>query len=397
MKLLEIREGSFPFYVPHPRSHSNTPQRSDIVFFNPKQEINRDFSVLALRAYAKIMNRPDLSVCEPLCGTGIRSCRYSRETPVSTIYCNDVSARAIELTRKNISRLPNPQAEQFHVYQMECNDFLRKCLHERRYFDVVDIDPYGTPVPYVQNSIHASVLNGLLAFTATDLATLAGVYPQALYARYGISHFDSRLGNVHELAMRLFIAGVQQIGLKLGQSIVPILAFYHRHFIRTFFLRKRGVKASLEDVGVIHCCKKCSNRFFTYIGDKTRTCISCDSTKTMSVGPIFLGKMQQTTYLESMRDDPHIRNLGTEKKLTKLFSRILAEQSVEIPWSFDIEGLAKKYRTKVPSINLIIEKLRDMGYKTSKTHYSGMSIKTEAPETDISTLLRDLNIQTKFN
>ncbi|MFW9855426.1 MAG: hypothetical protein ACFFFG_10200 [Candidatus Thorarchaeota archaeon] len=397
MKLIEIREGSFSFYVPYPESHSNIPQRSDVVFFNPEQEINRDFSVLALRAYAKAMKRTDLSVCEPLCGTGIRSCRYSLESPVSTIYCNDLNARAIELTRKNVSRLPNLQSQQFHIYQMECNDFLRKCLHEGRYFDVIDIDPYGTPVPYVQNSIHASVLNGLLAFTATDLATLAGVYPQALYARYGISHFDSRLGNVHELAMRLFIAGVQQIGLKLGQSIVPILAFYHKHFIRTFFLRKRGVRPSLEDVGVIHSCKKCLNRYFTHIGEKTRACISCESTKTMSVGPIFLGKMQQTTYLESMKDDPHLGNLGTEKQLTKLFSRILSEQTVDIPWSYDIESLAKKYHTKVPPINLIIEKLRDLGYKTSKTHYSGMSIKTEAPETDIRILLRDLTIQTKFN
>jgi tRNA (guanine26-N2/guanine27-N2)-dimethyltransferase len=390
MKLLEVKEGSFSFYVPHPQNRSNIPRRSDVVFFNPEQEINRDFSVLALRAYAKLMDKTDLSICEPLCGTGIRSCRYSLESPVSSIFCNDLNARAIELTQRNISRLPNPYSKLIHVYRMECNDFLRKCLHEGRYFDVVDIDPYGSPVPYLQNAIHASVLKGLLAFTATDLATLVGVYPQALYARYGTSHFDTRLGNVHELAMRLFIAGVQQIGLRLNQSIVPILAFYHRHFIRVFFLRKRGVTQALKNLGFIHGCKQCTNRYSTYVGDKIRRCISCGSSKTMSVGPIFLGMMQQKAYLETMQKDSHIKNLGTQKHLTKLLSLMLAEQTVNVPWSFEIERLAKKYQTRVPSTNLLIEKLREHGYSSTQTQFSGTTIKTEAPETEIREILQYL-------
>lgn len=390
MRMLEVREGSFSFYVPHPQNNRNIPRRSDVVFFNPEQEINRDFSVLALRAYAKLMNKTELSICEPLCGTGIRSCRYSLESPVSSIFCNDINDRAIELTRKNISSLPNLLRQRFRVYKMECNDFLRKCLTEGNYFDVVDIDPYGTPVPYVQNSIHASVLNGVLAFTATDLATLVGLYPQSLYAKYGISHFDGRLGNVHELAMRLFIAGVQQIGLRLDQSLVPILAFYHRHFIRVFFLRKRGVKRALKHLGFIHGCRQCTSRYFTHVGVKKRVCSRCDSAMVMSIGPIYLGKTQQKGYLETMGNDVHIKSLGTKKRLTKILSRMLAEQTVNIPWSFEIERLAKKNRVRVPSTSLVIEKLREQGYKSTQTHFSGTTIKTEAHETEISAILQYL-------
>ncbi|MFX0185281.1 MAG: hypothetical protein ACFE95_19540, partial [Candidatus Hodarchaeota archaeon] len=83
MKTNEIKEGLGTFLVAASNNSDNIPRRSDDVFFNPHQEINRDISILTLRAYSKINEIQELTVCEPLCGSGIRSCRYAQETPSS--------------------------------------------------------------------------------------------------------------------------------------------------------------------------------------------------------------------------------------------------------------------------------------------------------------------------
>ncbi|MFX0152182.1 MAG: hypothetical protein ACFFAJ_15455, partial [Candidatus Hodarchaeota archaeon] len=186
MKTNEIREGLGTFLISSPRTNDNIPRKSDEVFFNPHQEINRDFSVLTLRAYSKINKRPNLTVCEPLCGSGIRSCRYALETPSSLIYCNDVNSNAVEIARKNIERLPNNLAEKIHLFNTECNEFLQKLYGNHIIFDFIDIDPFGTPIPFVQSSTKLINVSGLLAFTATDLASLVGLYPRALYAKYSV-------------------------------------------------------------------------------------------------------------------------------------------------------------------------------------------------------------------
>ena len=48
------------------------------VFYNPVMELNRDFAVLVLQAYQRMVNR-EISVCEPLAGCGIRGIRFVAE------------------------------------------------------------------------------------------------------------------------------------------------------------------------------------------------------------------------------------------------------------------------------------------------------------------------------
>ncbi|UCG90274.1 MAG: hypothetical protein JSU57_00685, partial [Candidatus Heimdallarchaeota archaeon] len=126
MKLVEIQEGVGTFLVPKSNINDHIPRRSDEVFFNYHQEINRDLSVLALRAYGNKNSKSDLKVCEPLCGTGIRSARYALETPTSSIYCNDINSKAVHITQENINRLPSTIAKRIQLFNMDCNSFLQK-------------------------------------------------------------------------------------------------------------------------------------------------------------------------------------------------------------------------------------------------------------------------------
>ncbi|UCE13319.1 MAG: hypothetical protein JSV04_14180 [Candidatus Heimdallarchaeota archaeon] len=390
MRLVEIQEGLGTFFVPPPKGDDSIPRRSDEVFFNFHQEINRDFSVLMLRAYARKNSKASLTVCEPLCGSGVRSIRYALETPTSSVYSNDINPKAIMVAEKNIKRLSKEIAQKIQLFNMECNSFLQSLNNTDEIFDFVDIDPYGTPIPFVHNSIRLVNLHGLLAFTATDLASLVGLYPKALYAKYGVSQFDSGIGNIHEIAARVLITGIQHVGLTLGQSLIPIVTFYHRHYIRCFLSRERGVDRVVDQTGFIFKCGNCQTRYKRILGEKDTTCPVCNGNKGMKVGPLYLGKIHQIDYLSLMLSDEHLQHVGTRKRLSKVLPLMIEEGSLDLPWSFDIPQLAKKTGVQVSSIKQIATILHEMGYICHKTHFSGTSLKTNASETEVCSVLRSL-------
>ncbi|MFX0172835.1 MAG: hypothetical protein ACFE9L_13040 [Candidatus Hodarchaeota archaeon] len=393
MKTNEIREGLGTFLISSPRTNDSIPRRSDDVFFNPHQEINRDLSVLTLRAYSKINEKKKLTVCEPLCGSGIRSCRYALETPSSEIYCNDFNPNAVEVAQKNIERLPNSLAKKINLFNIECNEFLQKLYVKHMIFDFIDIDPFGTPIPFVQNSTQLINVSGLLAFTATDLASLVGLYPRALYAKYSVGQFDARIGNIHEIAARALITGIQHVGLTLNQSLIPVLTFYHRHFIRTFLIRKRGVDQTLNQTGFISFCPDCQTRFTKILGEKNFICPICSKSVNPGLGPLYLGSIQNKEYLVAILQDEHLHRLGTQKKLSKVIPLMLEETSIGIPWSFDIPKLAKKIGVPVPPLNQVSKILTNKGFQSSKTHFSGTSLKTNADETELLSIIYSLKLK----
>ncbi|MHA1973787.1 MAG: hypothetical protein ACTSW1_12385 [Candidatus Hodarchaeales archaeon] len=386
MKYREIEEGKRKYIT---LSSNLVPRKKDDAFFNVHQQINRDLSVLVLRSYSKIRSIDAIKICEVFCGIGIRSCRYALETPSSKVFCNDLNQNALEISRRNIERLPFEYSSKIRLFSQEANLFLQHLNSKDHVFDFVDIDPYGTPIPFIQNAIQITNKNGILGITATDLATLAGVYPRALYAKYGLTTYDKRLGNVHEIAARSMIAGVQKVGLGQNQSLIPIITLYYRHFIRSFFMRYRGVKRVLDQTGFIIQCRNCL-KIFTRPLDKHGRCPSCGSDKEWKIGPFFIGPIHQKEFLESINQDLHINNLGTKKKLKKIINLMIEESKVDLPWSFDIPIICDEIGTQVPSINELISELSELGYTTARTHFSGMTIKTNAPLIELYKILRHL-------
>lgn len=55
---------------------------------------------------------------------------------------------------------------------------------QRKYFDLIDIDPYGSASPFLNAAVQAICPGGLLALTCTDMAVLCGVHPGTCFAKY---------------------------------------------------------------------------------------------------------------------------------------------------------------------------------------------------------------------
>jgi tRNA (guanine26-N2/guanine27-N2)-dimethyltransferase len=91
-----------------------------------------------------------------------------------------------------------------------------------------------------------------------------------------------------------------------------------------------------------------------------------------------------------MQCDEHLTKLGARKKLSKLIRLMLEESSINIPWSYEIPNIAQKIGTTVPAINIVISKLKELGYDGYRTHFSGTSLKTNAQEPDITAVVNSL-------
>lgn len=56
---------------------------------------------------------------------------------------------------------------------------------QRAHFDVIDLDPYGSAMPFLESSLGVLKNGGLLAVNFTDMAVLCGQKHHVCSYRYG--------------------------------------------------------------------------------------------------------------------------------------------------------------------------------------------------------------------
>lgn len=166
-----VTEGTTRVLVPKLRAFVK--QTSDYapskapVFYNPAMALNRDLAVVTLQTYQRMSER-ELVCCEPLAGCGIRGVRLANEVEgVHKVVINDISPEASRLTEHN-AKLGN-SVKKIEVANEDANLLLSRYAAPRKRFDYIDIDPFGSPAPYLDSALRAIRDGGLLALTATDM------------------------------------------------------------------------------------------------------------------------------------------------------------------------------------------------------------------------------------
>jgi len=181
-----IQEGKVKVLVPKLRAFVTSPSEyapsKAPVFYNPVMELNRDIAVLVLQAYQRTLDR-EISICEPLAGCGIRGVRFAVEVEaVKNVVINDINVKAFQLASYNVQI--NGLNDRVLVKNEDANLLLSSHGAPRKRFDAIDIDPFGSPAPYLDSAIRALRNGGLLCLTATDMAPLCGVHPKACIRKY---------------------------------------------------------------------------------------------------------------------------------------------------------------------------------------------------------------------
>lgn len=97
-------------------------------------------------------------------------------------------------------------------------------------YDVVDLDPYGTPAHLLDAAVQAVADGGLLCVTATDMAVLCGNSGEVCWTKYG--SYPLHRSYCHEGALRILLACIESHANRHKRYIVPLLAVHVDFYIR---------------------------------------------------------------------------------------------------------------------------------------------------------------------
>ncbi len=344
VEFVPYREGKVELLVPDP---NRSWQSADVpVFLNPRAaRVNRDVSVLAL----SVLKPKD--VLDGMAATGIRGVRYFVESGIPEVVFNDVNPTAIQLARRN--------AEKYNVnarfYQ---RDFRVLCNEER--FWTVDLDPFGSPAPFIWAAARAVRSGGYLLVSATDTRPLSGASPKQALAKYGAILWKPEW--YPELMVRVLYFLLFHAAAIHGKGIEPILAFTYEHHVRVVArLREKPslVTKNVRQIGYYELDGK-------------------------QYGPIWTGPLQDRELAEKaleLWDDDY----------TKASRKILDLASREPPvlGYYNVHFWAERLKLRqIPRFDAIISALRERGFVAERTLWSDKGIKTDADPMTFEEVLR---------
>ncbi|KAF2425226.1 TRM-domain-containing protein [Tothia fuscella] len=391
------------------------------------------------------------TILDALSATGLRALRYAKELEFTTsITANDLSAKAVQSIELNIKHnglegkiktaTGNANA---HMYQFVGQEGRGGLGHQ---YDVIDIDPYGTAVPFLDAAVQAVTDGGLLCVTCTDTAVFNSMgYLEKTFSLYG--GLPVKGEHCHEVGLRLILHAITTTAAKYGISIEPLLSlsidYYARVFVR---IRKSPLEVKFlgSKTAIVYGCDHgCGawtqqpivrateqegrkSKFYKYSAAQgppiSPLCEHCGSKMHIS-GPMYSGPLHNPAFIERMLAlmpdlDPKVYKtldrmegmLETAQEEMELFEKDalfaksaaksemsdehsyarLSETAVDHhPFYVVTSTLARIIHCQAPSIAQLRGALRHAGYKAVRSHAKPGSIKTDAPWSAIWHIMRE--------
>jgi len=376
---VEIKEGKTSFFL---KKDSETIYDAS-VFYNPKMSINRDLAILQLYTIGNITKK-GLTIIDPFAGSGIRSFRIINELPkeyVRKIIISDISDRAIKNVKLNIEKLFNDN--RIVVHREDAFNIIAKQILNKEKIDVIDLDPFGTPISFIDIAVRALVKkSGYLFLTATDHQVLCGKESSACLREYNSNSTNNYL--CHEIALRILIYNILISSGRIGASIDPILSLQFEHFFRIHVRIEKGKKKANEqhkEIGFVYVCASCS--FFETERLKEnknlQKCPIC-SKKLEKSGPLWLGPLGNKKKIGDLLNFlDEIEFEHNNKRKINLMLSIFKEEIELPPMFYNLPFLYKRYKKNGVSPDEMVKRLEKRGYKTTRTIFDFQSIRTEAP------------------
>ena len=362
MELCEFTEGKAIIEVPKfEKVTAKTP-----VFYNPKMAFSRDISISVLNT---IKLKESKKVIDGLSGSGIRGIRYILESN-SEVCFNDHNPVATKIIEKNL-KLNSLEAT---VTKSDFN-------HVHGKFEVVDIDPFGSPVRFLDGAFRILKNNSYLFLTATDTSALTGAHVSSCRRKYDSKPLNCSF--THELAVRILIGKVVRNAAKYNLAVRPILSYTKEHFIRAYFEVRCGKEKTNKALNNLGFALKCKCGFRKTTNSFISVCPNC-SEKILFSHPIWISNIKDNEFVKNCVKEYESRDFLSDKPLNLLK---IIEGEIDVPLFYDIHELSHIYKIKIPKTEEIIKKLKELGFDASATHFSPVSVKTNA---DINDVLRCL-------
>jgi len=234
---------------------SESKPNSDEPVSNVASQINVETKTDKVKA---TVNTNGARILEGLAASGLRSVRFALEIPlVREVVANDFDRTAVEYVRRNAAH-----NNVDHLITASCSDAAMLMYASRSRsdcFDVVDLDPYGSPAPFLDSAVQCVSNGGLLCVTCTDMAVLCGNAAETCRAKYGA--VSLRAPYCHEMALRIILQSIAGHAARYQRFIEPLLSISADFYVRVFVRVRTGqsqVKELATKLANIYHCRSCS-------------------------------------------------------------------------------------------------------------------------------------------
>lgn len=369
-----ISESTTKVEVPIPDENSSFPPSSVPVFYNPAMKLNRDVAVAAIACFSK--DNPEYTYLDALSASGIRGLRIANEVGLNTTM-SDWDETSFGLIERNIelNNLSNCTAmkRNANVVMLDSS------------FDIIDLDPFGTPAPFLDAACFSA--KRLLCVTATDTAPLCGAHKKAGMRNYSAVPLKTEYHP--EMGVRILMGAVARTLAKYDKAMMPLLSYASAHYVRLFAAVKKGIKDAdecLKDVGFLSHCFSCGERKWTFglAVHMVEKCPVCGHITSLA-GPLWLGRLHNREFCDGVLDEVKKREYKVVEKLIAL-----CRDELDIPMFYDCHKLCKSQRLTAMPTNELILALREKDFQASRTHFSGISFKTNAGIEELKRVVGDV-------
>ena len=356
-----------------------------------------------------------ITILEGMCATGLRAIRYARELDdVKCIVANDLDPTAA-LAVENNKRYNALESEEVKArvdkIVTNCGDVRVVALQHEKCFDVVDLDPYGTPSQQLESAVLAPVEGGLLCVTATDMSVLCGNNGEVGWTKY--ASYPLKAKYCHEQSTRILLAAIQSAAVKNRRYIVPVLStqidFYARVYVRVYSSAV-NCKSAASNLSYVFQCVGCDSFELQPLGrleekshertGKTytrfmpgklsatvehnehgdRKCHNCGWGMNVG-GPIWSAPVHDKQWVESVLKD--VKESSDERYPGKEKVRALltncSEELSDSPLHYCLHSMAGTLKITPPTLALFRSAIINAGYKVSGVHCNQLAVKTNAP------------------
>ena len=386
-----VREGAATILIPDLRLVKGEPLDRAIskapVFYNPRMRLNRDAAVLAVGVHQGHLSRP-IAVCEPMCGTGVRGIRLALEVKgLESVVMGDLNPDAVRLAEENAAI--NGISDRVRTQLVEANLLLSLHNHPRSRFDYIDLDPYGSPAPYLDAAVRACRNRGMLALTATDMAPLCGVNPKACLRKYG--GLPLRTEYCHEVALRLVAGALVKAAARYDVAARPVFGYASDHYVRLYAVLERGARKAdrcLESLGYLLHCFECLHRK-PITPDELRGFDACDAcgSRMRSGGPMWLGELADTAFCKEMLVLSEGSAISSNRRLMRLIRLVQGEVGLKTPF-YNIDKLCSRLKVASLPTEDVVSALMVAGFEAVRTHFDDRGVKTNASVVKLEKVLK---------
>ncbi|MEL6813367.1 MAG: tRNA (guanine-N1)-methyltransferase [Cyanobacteria bacterium J06598_3] len=353
-------------------------------FFRSSSQTGRSLAILAALVYKQqtLQGHQPFRVLDAMTGCGVRPLRYVLEAGADFVWANEGNWDLRDRLQANLSASLSP--ERYRITHQDANTVFFDCHQRQDFYDLIDIDSFGSPTPTLSTALWAIKLGGLLYLTSTDGRATSGRAPEKSLQTYGA--YARAHPAVHEQGLRLMIGAVLQQAAARGLSAQPVFSFYNGEVNRVMVRITRNAPWNTDHYGFLAYCHSCGQ--FQTVPWKKLSRVNCvctaDSPPVLS-GPMWLGPLHESDQLAAMYKEA--KRLATtvspavakQWKACQNLIQTMQQETPLPPYYYPLAEIGRRGKMDIPPRQQLLARLRQNGFAASTTHISAQAIKTDAP------------------